>query len=242
MQLTATPSTDNNSPDQSTQTESWRRATRWFALVLALVCAAVLSGGLNARSAQADESSSPGKQLGAELGYERADSLADKVDLESASKSGEDIDASSAKAWELDDGNIYVNYSFNSDIEGVSNIGAVVSPEGKVLATAEIVMKATSEDSGHVEAWNNGTKTADRDVTAEDAASNRASTQSDGFWGKLNDCLSSQGISSWVVAGISVACSAVCVGTAGVGCVGCIAAAAGVTGGVAGYCIDQAQK
>ncbi|MCD1286030.1 hypothetical protein ACH82I_09390 [Brevibacterium sp. GP-SGM9] len=211
-------------------------------LLLAVVCAAVFGGGLNAGPVQAQDSTQPAQRLGQQLSAQRADSLAAKADLTSVSKSGEEIDTSSAQAWELDDGNVYVNYSFASDVEGVSNIGAVVSPDGDVLATAEIVMKATSENSGHVEAWNNGAKTADREVTSDDASSGKLSPQADGFWSKLNDCLSSAGISSWVVAGISVACGAVCVGTAGLGCVACIAAAAGVTGGTAGYCIDQAQK
>lgn len=242
MTMTATIAANDSSPDQSMPRGQRAGTRRWLAAILTALCVAVFGGGLNGGPVQAQESASPGQQLGQQLSSQRADSLAAAADLTSVSKSGEQIDTSSAQAWELDDGNVYVNYSFEGDIEGVSNIGAVVSPDGEVLATAEIVMKAETEDSGHVEAWNNGKKTADQDVSSDDAASGELTAQEGGFWSKLNDCLSSAGISSWVVAGISVACGAACVGTAGLGCVACIAAAAGVTGGTAGYCIDQAQK
>lgn len=242
MSLTANIAASTSSPDHSVLQTSAPHRIRWFSIVLAIVCTAVFGGGLSAGPAQAEGSDGPTKQLGQELSQDQANSLATDVDLQSASESGEKVDTSTAKAWELDDGNVYVNYSFEGDVEGVSNIGAVVSPEGKVVATAEIIMKASSANSGHVEAWTNGEKTADREVTSDDVASSEISAQGGGFWSKLNDCLSSQGVASWVVAGLGVACSAVCVGTAGAGCVACIAAAAGVTGGAAGYCVDRAQK
>lgn len=239
----ATIEAGDGSLDQLTPRMKQTSTRQWIAVLLALICAAVLGGGLpsgpvHARQQSASET---GPSLGEELSSDRANLLATEADLVSASRSGEKIDTSSAQAWELDDGNIYVNYSFDSDVDNVSNIGAVVTPDGDVLATAEIVMTPTSEDAGHVAAWTDGEKTTDRHVSAADASA-AATAQGGGFWGKLNDCLSSAGVASWVVAGISVACAAACVGTAGVGCVACIAAAAGVTGGTAGYCIDQAQK
>lgn len=59
-------------------------------------------------------------------------------------------------------------------------------------------------------------------------------------WKKLNDCLSSAGIPSWLFGMIALACAAVCVGTAGLGCIGCIAAAGGFGSGIAAACVYDA--
>lgn len=41
-------------------------------------------------------------------------------------------------------------------------------------------------------------------------------------WGCINDCLSANGLPTWVLGLVGVGCAAVCVGTAGLGCVICI--------------------
>lgn len=59
-------------------------------------------------------------------------------------------------------------------------------------------------------------------------------------WGKLNDCLSKKGISSWALAGMSIVCGAACAGTLGAGCVACISFAAGFFAGSTKPCIERA--
>ncbi|ARB39717.1 hypothetical protein MXM59_10865 [Mammaliicoccus sciuri] len=64
--------------------------------------------------------------------------------------------------------------------------------------------------------------------------------QAKSWWSKFSTCMNNMGVASWAISAISVACSAVCVGTAGAGCAACIVAAGLATEGVAAKCVTEA--
>jgi hypothetical protein len=61
-------------------------------------------------------------------------------------------------------------------------------------------------------------------------------------WTRFEECMNRQGIPSWILAGISIICGAVCIGTAGLGCISCIAAAVGFGSGVVAACVAYANE
>jgi hypothetical protein len=59
-----------------------------------------------------------------------------------------------------------------------------------------------------------------------------------GWWSCFNNCLASQGVPSWVITGISIACGLICIGTAGTACVWCILTAAAGWGAIGLTCAE----
>lgn len=55
----------------------------------------------------------------------------------------------------------------------------------------------------------------------------------------LNNCLLAQGVAQWVVIAVTAVCTAVCVGSLGLGCIICLGTITGISGNVAGYCVHQ---
>jgi hypothetical protein len=109
-----------------------------------------------------------------------------------------------------------------------------------------MVFTPVDEKSGRVQSWVNGVPNVDQIVTAQAdraASSNpmmsRAYKKGD-WWGNFNQCLSNAGIAAWVITGISIACAAVCVVTAGLGCIACLGAASAGFSGTVSYCITTA--
>lgn len=101
-----------------------------------------------------------------------------------------------------------------------------------------------SPDSGNVRTWVNGALVTDRTVgqPAADAEEFGALYKKGDWWGNFLECMNGAGVSSWLVSAISVACSTICIITAGAGCVACLAAAAAGTGGAVGACITVASN
>ena len=113
--------------------------------------------------------------------------------------------------------------------------------DGQNTQTFEYVADSAEASRASFRMWSDGVLL--QDVTFHDPALDEG--QGDHVvqafsWKKLNDCLSSAGIPSWLFAMLAVACAAVCVGTAGLGCIGCIAAAGGFGSGIAAACVYYA--
>lgn len=88
---------------------------------------------------------------------------------------------------------------------------------------------------GTVTTWIDGTKVLDRFV-ADQVPSEKNVTVG---WNEFAACLNGAGVASWVITAITIACSAICLGSAGTGCVPCLVAAGGITGGVFYSCAAQ---
>ncbi|GAA1987868.1 hypothetical protein GCM10009799_11870 [Nocardiopsis rhodophaea] len=138
---------------------------------------------------------------------------------------------SKGRVTRLDDGTTLVVLPLTGGDLTRSALTVSFSPNGDT-GVHEILLREISATSGSVEFWVNGVKSLDRVIDVP-----RATTKG---WSEFVDCLNNSGIAAWVVAAIVAACGVVCGGTAGTACVPCIAAAAGTTGGVIGYCINEA--
>lgn len=174
-----------------------------------------------------------------ELSARQASTLAAVAELPEHSLSGLFVEADNPRAWRLDDGSVFVSVPLSGDGVYTSNVGALLDRRGSVLQRTEIAIQGDNL-GGSVRMWIDGEETLNQYVASPD--SSEVNIQAKFSWSKLNTCLSNAGIPAWAITAVSIACSAICVGTAGIGCLGCIAAAAGIAGGVAGYCLDQATK
>ncbi|MBT2250318.1 hypothetical protein JHV56_16585 [Arthrobacter sp. BHU FT2] len=105
---------------------------------------------------------------------------------------------------------------------------------GTLTQTAETTF-VQGDGGGTVTTWVDGNKVLERFVP--DSSAEQISTVG---WNEFTACLNGAGVAAWVVTAITIACSAICIGTAGAGCIPCITAAAGVTGGVFYSCAAQA--
>lgn len=56
-------------------------------------------------------------------------------------------------------------------------------------------------------------------------------------WSCMNSCLAGLGVPNWILAVMAVACAAICVGTAGLGCLACLSALSFGLGFELGWCI-----
>ncbi len=117
----------------------------------------------------------------------------------------------------------------------------VYAYDGDTTQTFEYVAASPDPARASFQMWTDGTMVQNVDFydPALDAAPGTEISQIFS-WKKLNSCLSSAGIPSWLFGMIAVACAAICVGTAGLGCIGCIAAAGGFGSGIAAACVYYA--
>lgn len=134
-----------------------------------------------------------------------------------------------------DEGLATVMVPVNGETPGGSLV-AIFDEDREPADVIEFGVHETSPTSGIVSMYHNGDLVNEEEAHAPDTAGEVAPKVSLD-WGKVNDCLSNAGIPSWIVAGVSVACSAGCLVTAGAACAACIAAAATVTGATAGACV-----
>lgn len=121
----------------------------------------------------------------------------------------------------------------------------LVEPSGiSIVFTAATGQKSSTVETvflqgnggGSVKTWIDGKNVLDTFV----ADPTKPGTSQTVGWNEFTSCLNNAGVAAWVVTAITIACSAICIGTAGAGCVPCIAAAAGVTGGVFYSCAARA--
>ena len=234
------------SNDHHKPTAAKTAVTRWKKFFAAGAVGVVIpfAGGVSAPAFGDDMeySATAGQSLALELEAENSSEETDKLlaglDVQSLLNSEAVPEVENATSWKLDSGEYFIRVPLGGDVDKVSALGVVVAPNGKVTSAAEVIAQQSSEDSGRIAAWNNGEKVADRIVFDHEVASSEKA----GFWGTLNKCLSSAGVAGWVVAGLSVACGAACVGTAGAGCVVCLTAASGIGAGTVSFCVNKALR
>ncbi|WP_098731936.1 hypothetical protein [Brevibacterium epidermidis] len=208
-------------------------------ITLALICAlmAVMGNLISPTAARASGTSSTDDVLSEVLSTDKAKSIAKDIDLADKQKSEETLDKSDIKGWKLEDGNYLVGYGFTGDKFVTAYLMAIVTPEGKVVQTAETILKELTEDSGEAKSWVNGEKTVDDTFTDEDGEK-AFDTQKAGYWQKVSDCLAGEGLAGWAAGALSTVCGATC--ATGVGCAICIASATGFSVGVITYCLGKA--
>ncbi|WP_369358734.1 hypothetical protein [Streptomyces sp. cg2] len=158
-------------------------------------------------------------------------------------KAGSSLVTERATVYKSHKGNTQVSVPFRDQERGAS-LNVVYGSSGKMVETLE--MQLTHDDTtGHAPVWRNGDLTADKVIRAADLPKDLSAEQPQisafGFsWGKLNDCLSGAGISSWALALIDTACAAACAESACAACVPCITAAGGVGAGTVWFCMGKA--
>ena len=117
-----------------------------------------------------------------------------------------------------------------------SGVSALLDIKTGQKSTSVETVFVQGKGGGSVKTWIDGKNVLNTFVPDPTKS---GSTQTVG-WNEFTACLNGAGVAAWVVTAITVACSAICVGTAGAGCIPCITAAAGVTGGVFYSCAAQA--
>ena len=152
------------------------------------------------------------------------------------SASGLRLDVEAARAFETPEGTVLrIPFDSRTGVLPHSNVSAVVEGS-EVLGWSEMVLTPRSAESGRVQTWVNGAPEVDRIVEAP-----RPTVRSS-WWSRFSSCLNSAGVAAWVITALSIACSAACVVTAGVGCIACLTAASAVTSGTISFCAGKASR
>lgn len=161
---------------------------------------------------------------------------------------GLQLDPARAIAWQIDDTTRLLRIPA-SRLHGVteqSSVSVVFGAKEEVVGYTQMTFTPVSDTSGRVQSWINGVPSVDQVVSAQsDPEPTQAELMSRGYkkgdwWGNFNQCLSNAGIAAWVITGISIACAAVCVVTAGLGCVACLGAASAGFSGTVSFCVTTA--
>jgi hypothetical protein len=183
------------------------------------------------------------------LGQEPTDSLLAKAFAgEVAVMGGLRLEVDRAVAWQVDPSTriLRVPAATGQGVTEQSSVSVVFNSAEEVVGYTQMVFTPVDEKSGRVQSWVNGVPNVDQIVTAQaDRAASSGQMMSRAYkkgdwWGNFNQCLSNAGIAAWVITGISIACAAVCVVTAGLGCIACLGAASAGFSGTVSYCITTA--
>ncbi|MDM7889329.1 hypothetical protein QUG98_12800 [Curtobacterium sp. RHCJP20] len=151
------------------------------------------------------------------------------------SSSGLPLDLARAQAFVTVDGTVLrLPFAEGADVLPESSVTAVLDG-GRVRTWSELVLTPTTADSGRLQTWINGIAGLDRDVTAQPAARST-------WWSRFSSCLNSAGVAAWAITALTIACSAACLVTAGVGCIACITAAGAATSGTISFCAGKASR
>jgi hypothetical protein len=137
-----------------------------------------------------------------------------------------------------------------------SSLSVIVDANGAQVSVIETAFSPSSDSSGDAKIWTDGQLTFDQVVNESDPIPNNANDavstlMSSGvtplndyvegdWWGNLNKCLSAAGIAGWTITALAIACSAACIGTAGVLCVPCLVALTGGAAGTVSFCVREA--
>lgn len=158
------------------------------------------------------------------------------------------LDPARATAWLVDGTTtlLRIPAATGQGVTSQSSVSVMFDPKEHLAGYTQMVFTPVDEKSGRVQSWVNGISSLDQVVTAQNdpeptAAElmSRAYKKGD-WWGNFNQCLSNAGIAAWVITGISIACAAICVATAGLGCVACLGAASAGFSGTVSFCITTA--
>lgn len=168
-----------------------------------------------------------------------AQSTIDNKEASIHAPAGVNLDYENANVREVNN-NFYMvklNYSDNSTLHEFSGVSLFFDADGNLVQYFELQMEQIDQNSGTVTAWSDGVKNLDEVVqTDENVNDGEIGTYS---WSGFVDCLNNAGVSAWAVTALSVACGAICAGTAGAGCAPCLYAASSITGGTLGWCIGS---
>jgi len=151
------------------------------------------------------------------------------------SSSGLPLDLARAHTFATVDGTVLrIPFAEDAGVLTESSVTAVLD-SGHVRTWSELVLTPKSADSGRLQTWINGMAGLDRDVTA-------APTVRSTWWSRFSSCLNSAGVAAWAITALTIACSAACLVTAGVGCIACITAAGAATSGTISFCAGKASR
>ncbi|SHG38334.1 hypothetical protein SAMN02745221_00064 [Thermosyntropha lipolytica DSM 11003] len=131
----------------------------------------------------------------------------------------------------LEDG-IYQFVAKTSD----STVTANILENGKILNAEKIDSSGVGQDLSKILEYKN------QDANASGFAASFLTIKTAiaaGFWSCFNSCLAGMGVPAWAITALSVACSAICIGTAGAACLLCLKAAEVVLVGTVTYCFGQ---
>jgi len=191
-----------------------------------------------ARNAQAEKENR--QILGAEAASFES-SMKKAFNEDAVLKNGQFIDYKSISVKQTSEGYYYASAPIKGLTDGSIAV-AGFSPTGTLENTVQINLAQATETTGTVSVFVNGDLQKEEFVevgaqtTNPSSPSERMVTPYGMNWGALSDCLNSQGIASWAVAALSLACSAGCLVTLGTACLICISAATGATVGVIQGC------
>jgi hypothetical protein len=169
-------------------------------------------------------------------------------------QSGLNFSLASAEGFDIGNGISLLKLpaSDGQGVEEQTSISAFFDASGNLVGLTEFAFRANSENSGSVKVWSDDQLLVDQVVTAPTSQTPEITTRSNAsgsqlqtyhkgdWWGNFSQCLSNAGVAAWVITGLSIACSAVCVVTVGIGCPVCLGAASAGFGGTVGFCIQQA--
>lgn len=130
------------------------------------------------------------------------------------------------------EGGIYQFFAKTSD----STVTANISEDGKILNAEKIDSSGVGQDLSKILEYKN--QEADASGFAASVFTVKTAVAA-GFWSCFNSCLAGMGVPAWAIAALSVACSAICIGTAGTACLLCLKAAEVVLVGTVTYCFGQ---
>lgn len=153
--------------------------------------------------------------------------------------SGVPVDLDRAEGYATEDGLLLrIPFADQTAVLPESNLTVVFDGNGAAVGSSELVLTPRSADAGRVQSWVDGVLRVDRIVDETDVviAPNAS------WWTKFSNCLNSVGVASWAITAITIACSAVCVVTVGLGCLACLGAASAVASGTINYCIQIANR
>lgn len=146
--------------------------------------------------------------------------------------------------YSADDNLRIVNLDLTGSSEELHSLGIVYQNDVFVEAS-EMIIKEKDSVTGNVQVFKNGQLSLDQDVaiTKEsreivkdtDTIGTYASPVT--LWKKFNKCMVDNGVASWVINTIVVACAVVCIGSAGTLCTACVIGQSAFFGGKTGYCI-----
>lgn len=167
--------------------------------------------------------------------------------------SGISLNFLDAQILETNDGYKMLRIPFEdtNSILDISGVSFYFDESGNLLSYGEVLFKEKTPTSGSITFWQDGKYIIHKEVAQPSSGKsntqlasynqNKNLMQTAGFnWKTFNDCLSQQGIASWAIAAIGVACGAACAATAGIGCIICATSVAGITGGTIGHCAGKA--
>lgn len=142
----------------------------------------------------------------------------------------------SVAGWHVDNTGIYIAYDLIGDESlQFGTVGILFNDDGST--TQSEIIAVGDENGGVGKTWIDRQLVSDKSFSEAEADETMV-PQSNAF-SRFSDCMQNQGVPGWVLNSITIACSAVCLGTLGVGCLGCISVAAGVHSSHIGYCIAK---